>query len=89
VLIQVYEGEHGHTKNNNLLGKFKLSSVLPVPRGVPQIKVTFDIAANGIPDISAADKTTSNHITIINNKGHLLGDEIRCKLREAEQYKGT
>jgi L1 cell adhesion molecule like protein len=87
MLIQVYEDEH--TKNNNLLGKFELSDVPPVPRGVPQVKVTFDIDANGIPNVSAADKTTSNHITIMNDKGHLLRDEIGCKLREAEQYKGT
>ena len=45
VLIQVYEGECAHTKDNNLLGKFKLSGIPPAPRGVPQIEVTFDIDA--------------------------------------------
>ena len=43
VLIQVYEGEHAHTKGNNLLGRFELSGIPPAPRGVPQIEVTFDI----------------------------------------------
>ena len=42
-LIQVFEGERGRTKDNNLLGKFKLSGIPLVPRGVPQIEVTFDI----------------------------------------------
>ena len=41
VLIQVYEGERGFTKDNNLLGKFELSGIPPAPRGVPQIEVTF------------------------------------------------
>ncbi|KAG1829454.1 heat shock protein 70 cognate, partial [Suillus variegatus] len=66
VLIQVYEGEHARTKDNNLLGKFELSGIPPAPRGVPQIEVTFDIDANGILNVSASDKTTgkSNRITI-------------------------
>ena len=47
VLIQVFEGERSLTKDNNLLGKFELSSIPPAPRGVPQIEVTFEIDANG------------------------------------------
>ena len=58
VLIQVYEGERARTKDNNLLGKFELSGIPPAPRGVPQVEVTFDIDANGILNVSAADKTT-------------------------------
>jgi heat shock protein 1/8 len=58
VLIQVFEGERARTKDNNLLGKFELSGIPPAPRGVPQIEVTFDIDANGILNVSAADKTT-------------------------------
>jgi len=87
VLIQVYEGECACTKDNNLL---ELSGILPVPHGVPQVEVTFDIDANSILNVSAADKTTGklNCITITNDKGHLLKDEIECMLREAEQYKG-
>merc|ERR1712164_187197 len=56
VLIQVYEGERAMTKDNNLLGKFELTGIPPAPRGVPQIEVTFDIDANGILNVSAADK---------------------------------
>jgi hypothetical protein len=91
VLIQVYEGERARTKDNNLLGKFELSGIPPAPRGVPQVEVTFDIDANSILNVPAADKTTgkSNRITITNDKGRLSKDEIECMLREAEQYKGT
>lgn len=56
VLIQVFEGERSLTKDNNLLGKFELSGIPPAPRGVPQIEVTFEIDANGILKVSAADK---------------------------------
>ena len=58
VLIQVYEGERSLTKDNNLLGKFELTSIPPAPRGVPQIEVMFEIDANGIMKVSAADKGT-------------------------------
>jgi len=89
VLIQVYEGERARTKDNNLLGKFELSSIPPAPRGVPQINVTFDIDANGILNVHAEDKTTgkSNKITITNDKGRLSKDEIERLVKEAEQYK--
>ena len=58
VLIQVFEGERSLTKDNNLLGKFELSGIPPAPRGVPQIEVTFEIDANGIMKVAAADKGT-------------------------------
>ena len=58
VLIKVFEGERPMTKNNHLLGTFELSGIPPAPRGVPQIEVTFEIDANGIMKISAADKGT-------------------------------
>jgi len=89
VLIQVYEGERGMSKDNNLLGKFELSGIPPAPRGVPQIEVTYDIDANGILNVSAEDKTTGNKnkITITNDKGRLSKDQIDRMVREAEQYK--
>jgi heat shock 70kDa protein 1/2/6/8 len=90
VLIQVYEGERARTRDNNLLGKFELSGIPPAPRGVPQVEVTFDIDANGILNVSAADKTTgkSNRITITNDKGRLSKEEIERMVEEAEKYKG-
>ncbi|KAJ3742181.1 heat shock cognate 70 [Lentinula detonsa] len=89
VLIQVYEGERARTKDNNLLGKFELSGIPPAPRGVPQIEVTFDMDANGILNVSAADKSTgkSNRIVITNDKGRLSKEEIERMVSEAEKYK--
>jgi L1 cell adhesion molecule like protein len=58
VLIQVYEGERSMTKDNNLLGKFHLDGIPPMPRGVPQIEVTYDIDANGILNVTAVEKST-------------------------------
>eukprot|EP01125_Pyxidicula_operculata_P008453 TRINITY_DN2834_c0_g2_i1.p1 TRINITY_DN2834_c0_g2~~TRINITY_DN2834_c0_g2_i1.p1 ORF type:complete len:500 (-),score=126.45 TRINITY_DN2834_c0_g2_i1:600-2099(-) len=60
VLVQVFEGERSMTKDNNKLGKFELSGIPPMPRGKPQIEVTFDIDANGILQVGALDKTTGN-----------------------------
>lgn len=89
VLIQVYEGERAMTKDNNLLGKFDLTGIPPAPRGVPQIEVTFDIDANGILNVSAADKSTgrTNKITITNDKGRLSKEEIDRMVQDAEKYK--
>ena len=77
VLIQVYEGERARTKDNNLLGKFELSGIPPAPRGVSQIEVTFDIDANGIINVSAADKSTgkSNKIVVTNDGGRLSKED--------------
>merc|ERR1712157_458381 len=89
VLIQVYEGERTMTKDNNMLGKFELSGIPPAPRGVPQIEVTFDVDANGILNVSAADKSTgkSQKITITNDKGRLSKEDIDRMVAEAEKYK--
>merc|ERR1712071_658037 len=88
-LIQVYEGERAMTKDNNLLGKFELTAIPPAPRGVPQIEVTFDIDANGILNVSAADKSTGreNKITITNDKGRLSKEEIERMVSEADKQR--
>ncbi|KAJ1032497.1 hypothetical protein NDA16_000521 [Ustilago loliicola] len=88
VLIQVFEGERSMTKDNNLLGKFELTGIPPAPRGTPQIEVTFELDANGIMKVSAADKGTgkSESITIENDKGRLTTEEIERMVAEAEEF---
>ncbi|GLD97706.1 hypothetical protein PINS_up006396 [Pythium insidiosum] len=89
VLIQVFEGERSMTRDNHSLGKFSLDTLPPMPRGVPQIDVTFDIDANGILNVSAVEKSTGkeNQITITNDKGRLSQAEIDRMVAEAETYK--
>ena len=89
VLIQVFEGERSMTRDNNLLGKFNLDGIPPMPRGQPQIDVCFDIDANGILNVSALEKSTGkeNKITITNDKGRLSQDDIERMVQEAEKYK--
>jgi len=89
VTIQVYEGERAMTKDNHRLGQFDLTGIPPAPRGVPQIEVTFDIDANGILNVAAADKSTGkqNKITITNDKGRLSKDDIERMVNEAEHFK--
>ncbi|CAL1267576.1 unnamed protein product [Larinioides sclopetarius] len=78
ILFQVYEGERAMVKDNNLLGKFKLTSIPPMPSGVLQIEVTFDIDANGVLNVSAINKTTGkeNKVTITNDKSRLSKEDI-------------
>jgi L1 cell adhesion molecule like protein len=89
VLIQVFEGERTMTKDNNLLGKFSLDGIPPMPRGTPKIDVCFDIDANGILNVSAMEKSTGkeNKITITNDKGRLSQEDIDRMVQEAEKYK--
>merc|ERR1711976_983429 len=88
VTIQVFEGERGMTKDNHLLGKFDLSGIPPAPRGKPQIEVTFQIDSNGILNVAAEDKGTgkSEKITITNDKGRLIEEQIEKMIKEAEQF---
>ena len=89
VLIQVFEGERALTKDNTLLGKFQLDGIPSMPRGMPQIEVSFDLDANGILNVSAAEKSTgkSQKITITNDKGRLSAEDIERMVQEAERCK--
>jgi len=89
VLIQVFEGERSMTKDNNVLGKFQLEGIPPMPRGVPEIEVTFDIDANGILNVNAMEKSTGKEqkITITNDKGRMSAEEIERLVQEAERFK--
>jgi L1 cell adhesion molecule like protein len=70
-------------------GKFQLDGIPPMPRGVPQVEVTFDIDADGILNVSAVEKSTGKEkkITITNEKGRLTQAEIDRMVREADKYK--
>jgi molecular chaperone DnaK len=87
VEIKVVQGERPMAADNKLLGNFILDGIPPAPRGVPQIEVTFDIDADGILKVSAADKATgrSQHITITASSG-LSKDEVEKMVREAEVH---
>ena len=89
VTIQVFEGERGMTRDCNQLGKFDLSGIPPMPRGVPQIEITYDVDANGILNVSASEKSTgkSHQITITNDKGRLSQEDIERMVAEAEKFK--
>ena len=89
VLIQVFEGERSMTKDNNLLGKFTLDGIPPMPRGQPQIEVSFDVDTNGILNVSAIEKSTNreNKITITNDKGRLSQEDIDRMVSDAEKFK--
>jgi molecular chaperone DnaK len=87
VEIHVLQGERPMAADNRTLGRFMLDGILPAPRGVPQIEVTFDIDANGILNVSARDKGTGKEqkITITASSG-LNNEEVEKMKREAEQY---
>jgi molecular chaperone DnaK len=87
VEIKVHQGERAMAKDNRLLGVFQLVGIPPAPRGVPQIEVTFDIDANGILNVVAKDKATSNEqkITITSSSG-LSKDEVDKMARDAESH---
>ena len=86
--ILIFEGERNFTKDNNLLGKFRLEGIPPMPRGVPQIEITYDLDANGILNVNAAEKSTgkSNKITITNDKGRLSKDQIEKMVASAAEF---
>ena len=89
VNIQVYEGERKFTKDNNILGKFDLNGIPPMPRGQPQIEVTFNVDANGILQVEASEKSSGKKetITIKAEKGRLSDEEIERMVQEAEEFK--
>jgi molecular chaperone DnaK len=84
VEIHVLQGERAEAKQNRTLGRFKLSDIMPAPRGMPKIKVTFDIDANGILSVAAKDEATGKDtaITITANSG-LSENDIERMVTEA------
>ncbi len=85
--IHVMQGEREMASGNITLGRFQLTGIPPAPRGVPQIEVTFDIDANGIVNVSAKDMGTGKEQRItITSSNKLSDDEIKAKVKEAEQF---
>ncbi|SCU84440.1 LAFA_0D09978g1_1 [Lachancea sp. 'fantastica'] len=86
--IRVFQGERGLVKDNKLIGDFTLAGITPMPKGVPQIGVTFDIDADGIINVSAAETGTGkeNSITVIANSG-LTEEEINRMVEDANANK--
>ncbi|NLJ58140.1 MAG: molecular chaperone DnaK, partial [Tissierellia bacterium] len=85
--IHVLQGERQLAADNITLGRFQLSGIVPAPRGVPQIEVTFDIDANGIVNVSAKDMGTGKEQKItITASTKMSDEEIEKKVKEAEQF---
>jgi molecular chaperone DnaK len=87
VEVHVLQGERPLASENKSLGRFILDGVLPAPRGVPQIEVTFDIDANGILHVTAKDKATGKEQrVVIQSSSGLSEAEIQKMVRDAEAH---
>ncbi|HTU01402.1 MAG TPA: molecular chaperone DnaK, partial [Candidatus Sulfotelmatobacter sp.] len=87
VEIHVLQGEREMARDNRTLGKFHLVGIMPAPRGVPQIEVTFDIDANGIVNVAAKDTATGKEQTItITATSGLAKDDIDKMVKDAERH---
>jgi molecular chaperone DnaK len=87
VEVHVLQGERPLAAQNRTLGKFKLGGIMPAPRGIPQIEVTFDIDANGILNVTAKDNATGKdtRITITSSSG-LSKEEVERMAKDAEAH---
>ena len=87
VMIQVYQGERQFARDNKSLGNFELTGLMPAPRGVPQIEVSFDIDANGIVHVYAKDMATGKEQSMTVTGGSALGkDDIDRMGKDAEAH---
>jgi molecular chaperone DnaK len=87
VEVHVLQGERPMAAQNRTLGKFHLTGIMPAPRGVPQIEVTFDIDANGILNVTAKDQATGKDqkITITSSSG-LSKEEVERMAKDADAH---
>lgn len=85
--IKVFQGERKFTRDNKLLGNFRLNGIKRAMAGVPQIEVTFDIDVNGIVNVSAKDLGTGREQSItITSSSNMTEEEIAKARWEAEVY---
>ncbi len=88
--IHVLQGERSMATDNKSIGRFMLDGVLPAPRGVPQIEVSFDIDANGILSVSATDKGTGKEQKIVIQSGSgLSDDDIKRMVDDAKTHEAA
>jgi heat shock protein 1/8 len=88
--IKVLEGERARSSDNHVLGTFQLDGIPPAPRGVPQIKVTYDLSADGILEVSAEIENqagSKKSLTITHDKKNLSDEQIQKMIDEAEKFK--
>src|ERR1019366_3645016 len=85
--VHVLQGERAEAKHNRTLGKFQLQGILPAPRGVPKVEVTFDVDANGILSVTAKDTATGKDqkITVTASSG-LSEAEIQKMVKDAAEH---
>ena len=87
--VVVLQGERESAADNRVLARFRLESIRPAPRGVPQIEVTFDIDANGILHVSARDKDTGAEQQVtISETSTLSQEEVDRMIKDAETHRG-
>jgi L1 cell adhesion molecule like protein len=87
VRVVVFQGERALTRDCDKMGEFDLTGIPPMPRGLPQIEISFDVDANGILNVSAVEKSTgkSNKVTIKNDKQRSK-EEIERMVEEASKF---
>jgi molecular chaperone DnaK len=86
--VVVLQGERERAADNRVLGRFRLESIRPAPRGVPQVEVTFDIDANGILNVSARDSDTGTEQRItISESSNLDQSEVERMIADAERHR--
>ena len=87
VEVHVLQGERTEARYNRTLGKFHLEGIMPAPRGVPKIEVTFDIDANGILSVNAKDTATGkDQKIVITSSSGLSEAEIQKMVKDAAEH---
>ncbi|MBK8171724.1 MAG: molecular chaperone DnaK [Sandaracinaceae bacterium] len=87
VEIHVLQGERAEARSNRTLGQFHLEGIMPAPRGVPKVRVTFDIDANGILSVTAKDEATSKDQKVtISASGGISKDDIEKMVKDAAEH---